>query len=96
MIEAAIVFPVLILTAMLLLRLFTFYLEILSAGINEHMNALESWDSYCGAGVRKYSAHREVRMIRGGLLKFDLIKHIDTDSFLINEDNLVKAGELFN
>lgn len=96
MAEAAIVFPILILTAMLLLRLFTFYLEILSSGINEHMTALEAWDSYRGAGVRKYSSQKEVRMLRGGILKMDLVKKIDTDSFLLNEDVLVRAGDLFD
>lgn len=81
---------------MLMLRLFVFYLEILSAGINEHMNALEAWDSYRGAGVRKYSSHREIRMLRGGLLKTNLGKTIDTNSYLLNEDNLVRAGDLFD
>lgn len=85
--------PILILTAMLLLRLFTFYLEILNAGIAEHMNALEAWDSYAGAGFRKYSSEREVTMLRGGLLNIDLVKKIDTDTYLINEDTFVRAGD---
>ncbi len=96
MIEAAVTLPLLILTAMLLLRVFTFYLEILSTGITEHMTALEAWDNYRGIGVRKYTSHREIKMIRGGILNFDLVKSIDTDSNLLNEDNLVRAGELFD
>ena len=91
--EAAIVMPILILTAMLLLRLFTFYLEILSSGINEHMTALEAWDSYRGAGFRSYTAEREVGMIRGGLLHMNLTKDIHTHSYMINEDILVRAGD---
>lgn len=93
MVEASIVMPVLILTSMLLLRLFTFYLEILSAGINEHTTALEAWDSYSGSGVRKYTSEREVTMLRGGLLHMDLIKTINTRTYMINEDVLVRAGD---
>lgn len=93
MVEAAIVMPVIILTAMLLLRLFTFYLEILSAGISEHMTALEAGDSYDGAGFRKYTAEREVMMLKGGLLNMDLVKTIDTTVYMINEDVLVRAGD---
>lgn len=95
MIEGAITVPILILTGMLLLRTFTFYLEILSTGINEHMTALEAWDNYRGIGIRKYTANREIRMLKGGILKIDLIKTIETESCLLNEDNLVRAGELF-
>ncbi len=96
MTEAAITMPLIILTAMLLLRVFTFYLEILSAGISEHMNALEAWDSYRGIGMRQYSAQREVRMLKGGVLNFDLVKTIYTRSCLLNEDILVRAGDLLD
>ena len=96
MVEAAIVMPVLILTAMLLLRLFTFYLEILSTGIQEHKTALEAWDSYSGTGFRKYDSSRDIRMLRGGLLHMDVTKSIRTDSYLINEDVLVRAGDVFD
>ena len=91
--EAAVIMPVIILTSMLLLRTFTFYLEILSTGISEHMTALEAWDSYRGAGIRKYSTEKDVRMLRGGILRIDLTKKIKTGSFLINEDLLVRAGD---
>ena len=93
LVEAAVIMPVIILTSMLLLRTFTFYLEILSTGISEHMTALEAWDSYRGAGIRKYSAEKDVRMLRGGILRIDLTKKIKTGSFLINEDLLVRAGD---
>ena len=96
MVEAAISMPVLILTVMLLLRLFTFYLEILSTGIGEHMNALDAWDSYSGAGIRKYSAEKEVHMLRGGLLEMNLTKSIKTRSYMMNEDVLVRAGEIID
>ena len=39
MIEAAISLPLIILTAMLLIRMFVFYLDILTAGIKEHREA---------------------------------------------------------
>ncbi len=95
MVEAAICVPVLILTAMLLLRLFTFYLEILSTGISEHMSALEAWDSYKGSGLRRYSSETEVKMLKGGLLKKDLTKVIRTRTYMINEDFMVRAGGAF-
>ena len=41
MVEAAISLPVIIITAMLLIRLFVFYLDILTTGIKEHREALE-------------------------------------------------------
>ena len=96
MVEAAIVVPILILTAVLLLRVFTFYLEILTAGVSEHSRALEAWDSYSGAGVRKYTAEKQVTMFRGGLLNTDLVKTIDVSTYLINEDVLRRAGDVFD
>lgn len=93
MVEAAVALPVIILTVMLLVRLFTFYLEILSAGITEHMTALEAWDSYAGAGFRKYSSERVIHMMRGGVLRMDLRKVINTESYMLNEDMLVRAGD---
>ena len=96
LVEAAVIMPLIILTAMLLLRTFTFYLEILSTGISEHMNALEAWDSYRGAGIRKYSAEKDVKMLRGGVLRIDLTKRINTISYMINEDLLVRAGEVID
>ena len=94
MVEAAVSIPVLILTAMLLLRLFTFYLEILSTGIHDHMNALDAWDSYSGSGFRKYSTETDVDMLRGGVLKRSVSKRINTVTYLLNEDVLVRAGEV--
>lgn len=96
LVGAAISFPVLILSAMLMLRMFVFCLEILSAGIHEHLFILDTWDSYRGAGIRNYSTEREVEMMRGGLLKMDLNKEIDTHAYLINEDVLVRAGEILD
>ena len=92
-VEAAIILPVIILTAMLLLRVFTFYLEILSTGVREHSAALEAWDDYRGALIRNYSEEKDVVMIRGGILHMDLTKKIRTDSYLISEDVLARAGD---
>ena len=92
-VEAAITLPVIILTAMLLLRVFTFYLEILSTGVAEHAKALEAWDEYSGTLMRKYSEEKDVVMLRGGILHMDLTKKIHTETHLINEDVLVRAGD---
>ena len=81
---------------MLMLRLFVFCLEILSAGIHEHLSILETWDSYRGGGINKYSTEREIEMMRGGLLRMNVTKDIRTNIYLINEDVLVRAGEIFD
>jgi hypothetical protein len=95
-VEAAVIMPLIILTSMLLLRTFTFYLEILSTGINEHMTALQASDSYRGAGVKKYNAEKEIKMLKGGVLHIDLTKKINTSSYMINEDLLVRAGDILD
>ena len=94
--EAAVIMPLIILTSMLLLRTFTFYLEILSTGINEHMTALQASDNYRGAGVKKYNAEKEIKMLKGGVLHIDLTKKINTSSYMINEDLLVRAGDILD
>ena len=96
MVEAAISLPVIILAAMLMLRLFTFYLEILTTGIKEHKEAMNAQASYSGAFVRTYRDEKEVKMLRGGLLMMDVRKRIETKAYMINEDVLVRSGELLN
>ena len=96
MVEAAITVPLLILTAMLLLRLFTFYLEILCTGIDEHKAATEAMDSYRGAGITKYTSEKDITMLRGGLLKNNMTKNIHTATYMVNEDVLVRAGDAFD
>ena len=46
MVEAAISLPLIIITAMLLVRMFVFYLDILTTGIKAHREALEAQDAY--------------------------------------------------
>ena len=94
MVEAAISLPVIILAAMLMLRLLTFYLEILTAGISEHKEALSAQDSYNGAFIRTYRDSREINMLHGGLLLMDVSKKLETKAYLINEDMLVRSGEI--
>ena len=95
MVEGAIAFPIVILTAVLLIRVFTFYLQILDTGICEHLDALEAMDSYGGKTMKVYRDTAHVKMFRGGLLNIDLDKQIDTKAYFINEDTLVRAGGLF-
>lgn len=92
MAEAAIVLPVVILTVMLLLRVFVFYLQILDKSFCEHKEAMKAWDSYRGAGLKQYSDSTDVYLLRGGILRKTLSKRIDTRVYLINEDLLVRAG----
>ena len=93
MVEAAISLPLIILTAMLLIRLFVFYLDILTEGIKEHREAMEVQDAYKGVVMRTYETEKEVVMLRGGILRRNLGKKIDTKAYLINEDFLVRSGE---
>ena len=95
MAEAAISLPLIILTAMLLIRTFTFYLEILNTSLAEHMEALDKWDSYGGAGMQVYKNNKEVKLIKGGVLLFDVKKEIKTKAYMLNEDLMVRASEVF-
>ena len=96
MVEASISMPIIILAIILLLRLFTFYLSILTTGINEHELAMNAWDDYSGKTIEIYENHKEINMLRGGLLGFDLEKNINTKAYFFNEDNMVRAIETAN
>ena len=94
MTEAAISLPVIILAAMLMLRMLTFYLEILTSGINEHKEAMKAQDAYEGVLIRTYRDSERIKMLRGGLLRIDVGKNIETKAYMINEDILVRSGEI--
>lgn len=96
MVEAAISLPLIIITSMLLVRLFVFYLDILTTGIKEHREALEAQDAYKGVMMRTYESEEEVVMLRGGVLKRNVSKKLDVKAYLINEDFLVRSGEALN
>jgi hypothetical protein len=93
MVEAAISLPVVIITTMLLVRLFVFYLDILTTGTEEHREALEAQDAYTGMVMRTYETAEEVILLRGGVLKRNAGKRINVKAYLINEDFLVRSGE---
>lgn len=94
MTEAAISLPIIILAAMLMLRLFVFYLDILSTGIAEHRRALEMQDSYRGAFIRTHEDTERVELLKGGLLLMYVSKSIRTKVYLINEDVLARSSEI--
>lgn len=94
MTEAAISLPIVILAAMLMLRLFIFYLQILTTGIDEHKRILKEQDAYRGALLRTYTEEKKVSMLRGGLLKSDAAKRLEIKAYMINEDMLVRSSEL--
>ena len=93
MIEAAISLPLILITAMLLIRLFVFYLDILTTGIKDHREALEAQDAYKGVMLRTYETAEEVVLLRGGVLRQNVSKRIEIKSYMINEDFLVRSGE---
>ena len=96
MTEAAISLPLIILTAMLMIRLFVFYLDILTTGIEEHRKALEAQDAYNGAAVRTYEKEIHVDMLRSGILQRNVSKKLKVKAYLINEDLLVRSGEILD
>ena len=96
MVEAAISLPIIILAAMLMIRMFVFYIEILTSGIEEHREAMNKQDSYNGAFIRTYKNSSKVNLLRGGLLLMDVSKRLETKAYLINEDILVRSGEALN
>ena len=92
MVEASMVLPIAILAVMLLIRLFTFYLEILNTSIKAHEKLLEKWDSYNGKTIEMYLTEDHVGMIKGGLLDKNMDKKIETRAYLINEDAMVRIS----
>ena len=96
MAEAAMTLPAAILAAMLLLRMFVFYLEILTEGIKDHREALEAQNSYKGAAIHIYEKNREISLLSGGLLERTAYKRLETEAYLINEDILARSGEVLN
>ena len=92
-VSAAISLPLIILCAMLLVRMFTFYLEILNTSVAEHEDALDRLDSYSGIGMQVYKNTRDVNLMRGGVLLFDVKKEINTKCYMLNEDLMVRASE---
>ena len=95
MVEAPIVMPIIILTAMLLLRLFVFYLDILASSVRLHKQALKAWDEYSSSAISEYSESEERHLLAGGMLGSNLSKTIRAELFMCNEDALVRLGELF-
>ena len=94
MTEAAIVFPVMILTVMLLVRTLAFFADILDTGIGEHMQALTEWDGYSGMPIKVHVTKRSITLVKGGLLRSAASKEIETRTYLINEDMIVRTGGL--
>jgi len=96
MAEAAIAMPVMILAAMLLLRLFVFCLDVLTTDISEHEKALSAQDAYSGVLIRSYEEDSRVVLLAGGLLEKAASKRIHVKAYLINEDFLVRSGEILD
>lgn len=93
MVEAAISLPLILITAMLLIRMFVFYLDILTTGIREHREALNAQDSYSGVTMCTYKDTEEVILLKGGVLRRNVSKRLDIKAYMINEDFLVRSGE---
>ena len=96
MVEAAISLPVVIITTMLLVRLFVFYMDILTSGVKAHREAMEAQDTYSGAMIRTYETEEELTLLSGGVLRRNVSKRLDVRTYLINEDFLVRSGEVLD
>ena len=96
MVEASFVLPVIVLLTVLLLRVFAFYLEILDTQVSSHIEAVEVWDSFNKAYISVYRDTETVSLVRGGLLMQDLDKVISTEAYLLNEDVIIRAGQILN
>ncbi len=95
MVEAAITLPIVILTVALMLRLFAFYLAILDTQVEAHIRAANTWASYNKAIVNVYRDHKTVRLVDRGLLRESIVRDVVTEAYLINEDAVIRTGELF-
>ncbi|HHW95588.1 MAG TPA: hypothetical protein GX736_06670 [Mogibacterium sp.] len=96
MIEAGIAMPIVILAAVLLIRIFTFYIEILTTSVEEHIEALDRMDLYDGKAFKTYETYKEIHMIKGGLLSSNLTKTLYIRGYFINEDFLTRGKEAIN
>lgn len=94
MVEASIVMPIIVLAIVLLIRLFTFYLSILTTGVNVHANTMELARNYTGVTGKNYNTEECVEMFKGGLLSKNLRKVISVECCFLNEDYLVRGSEL--
>ncbi|NLA70341.1 MAG: hypothetical protein GX852_04795 [Clostridiales bacterium] len=94
MVEAAVSLPIIILAVMLLLRVFVFYIEIAVKQTAVQKGALEAWDSYKGCTMKIYEADKNVLLVKGGLLKFDVNKTIYVKAYFYNEDAMVRANKM--
>lgn len=94
MVEAAIIYPVIIMAVMLMLRLFTFYLEILNTGIKSHEKAMSVLNKTDRKVIEKYEDDKTVKLLPGGILFTAADKKIRTRAYIFNEDVIVRAGEV--
>lgn len=94
MVEASLSMPIVILAILLLLRLFVFYIQILTTSIDEHNAAWKTWGDYNGRTIKKYVHSMELDMVKGGLLHMDISKKYHTETYMFNEDYFVRLGEI--
>ncbi|MBR0373529.1 MAG: hypothetical protein IJH91_03245 [Mogibacterium sp.] len=88
--------PIIILIVVLMLRLFAFYLEILSVQVTAHVEASNLWNGYDKVAIRSYRDRKTVTLAAGGVLKSTVSKDIITETYLFNEDLIIRTGNLFS
>ena len=55
---------------------------------------MEQQDAYRGAFIRTHIDEEEIDLMRGGLLMMDVSKRLEIKAYMINEDMLVRSGEI--
>ena len=93
-VEASIVMPVVISVIVLLLKVFVFYLEIMSASVQVHEEAISIWEESDSSVIEVYEDSTSVSLLPWGLLQDSLSKTINVKMYLVDEDVFVRAKRL--
>lgn len=96
MVEGSFVLPLIVLVIVLFLRIFAFYLNILTAQFDAHCEAVEIWDSYKKPYISVYRNRVDLELPADGILSQRAVKSIEVKAVLVNEDLLVRSGEILN
>lgn len=91
-VEASLVLPAIILIAVLILRLFTFYLQILTTQVKGHQDLIERAENE--RGIQILREEETVTMIQSELFKGKLDETMEWEWYNFSEDATVRAEAL--
>lgn len=95
-IEASVVIPLVLLVVIIVLRMFTFYFEILTSYASLHKDALPplSSESITTAHIGVHTIRDTVTMAPSHQLKVLPRKEIEVKEYTYCEDDILRAGEI--